>query len=288
VVVASSDLKTASGTLNGSENAVTIPAGTVDSHGSYVAGTGYTCKVPGYYEVTAYLEMSHTSVAAGGQSTYVIIAKNGTSLVYGAAIAENTSAAWTNPKAEGVVNCSANDIISFKSINPTTGASFTASRTGSGFTIKKISGPAQIAASESVSALYTGAPVTGSIGASSNTITYGTKVKDSHNAYSGGAYTVPANGTYDISSAVRASTNTSTVGQFGELIINIDGVDKYNRRYVMWAIGAYTMFGEINVKSIPLVQGQIVRINTYVQGTSPAYVSDPTMNYFSISKTGNY
>lgn len=154
------------------------------------------------------------------------------------------------------------------------------------FEIERISGPSQIAASESVSALYTGAPPTGTINNSVNTVTFGTKVKDSHNAYSGGTYTVPVSGTYSISAATYQAA-TYVAGNQTITYIVIDGVSKYfNSKFIEASTSLVQT--QVTALSIPLLAGQLVTIGTLNNATTPTFQPSASGNYFSITRTGNY
>jgi hypothetical protein len=138
----------------------------------------------------------------------------------------------------------------------------------------------------SVSALYTGAPPTGSLVAASSVI-YGTKVKDSHGAYnvSTGAYVIPISGTYDISAQVQMAFVAAV--NLGQCLIYIDGVNKFTNS-VYSNVSENNITSNVNVKAVPLLAGQIVTIRAYTGATTPSFVSDATTQYFSISKSGSY
>jgi hypothetical protein len=138
----------------------------------------------------------------------------------------------------------------------------------------------------SVSALYTGAPPTGTLTTAFNTTTFGTKVKDSHGAYSSGSYTVPLSGCYDISATV-AVTGTFVLNDAVITTIFIDGVGKYDG-YTRIFASETQAFPQVNVKSIPLLAGQVVTIRTYSAGTGLSFIAGSTNNFFSISKSGSY
>ena len=252
----------------------------LDTHGAYSTITGkYTVPVSGYYNVNA----SGDGTAAAGTFFYVSV--NG-----------NTTAGYNRPviavqevvnqgfSGSGKVFATAGQTIDIRATN----AAGSISSFGT-FQVERISGPAQIAASESVSASYTGAPPTGSLGAAFNTITFGTKVKDSHNAYSSGSYTVPSSGTYDISSMIKISgTYTTTSSLF--ISIFVDGVEVARSGYDSQTNTSTTeTYPSINLKSYPLLAGKVITIRCYVNGvTSPIFASSALSNFFSITRSGNY
>lgn len=154
--------------------------------------------------------------------------------------------------------------------------------------VSSISGSPTISAQETIGALYTGAPPTGTLGAAYNPVTFGTKVKDSHGAYSGGVYTVPVSGQYDISAQVSV-TATRTTSQLTIIAIYIDGIRKYIKQYQPDAgVTKYTYAG-ININSIPLIAGNQITIRVYESGTGAInYETNAEANFFSIVRSGGY
>jgi hypothetical protein len=153
-------------------------------------------------------------------------------------------------------------------------------------TIEQASGPAQIAASETVSALYTGNPPTGTINTSYNTVTFGTKVKDSHGAYASGVFTAPISGTYSVSAMTRQNA-TYAVGNIAAMAIAINGTTTYVTPTTA-AASQTILYPTINIHSIPLLAGQTLEIRTSNNGTTPTFTADASVNYFSITRVGNY
>lgn len=147
--------------------------------------------------------------------------------------------------------------------------------------------PFAIASYLGVGVLYTGAPVTGTLNSSYNTVTFGTKVFDSAtSSYSGGTYTVPVNGLYDISAQVQINS-TLTVGQSTIIAVYVDGVLKYAK--VSNAEGSITNKTlAVNVGSIPLLSGQLVTIRCLTEGTTNSFSSTAGYSFLSITRTGSY
>lgn len=156
--------------------------------------------------------------------------------------------------------------------------------------IEKLAGNPVISASETVGALYTGAPPTGTLGTAWNTITYGTKVKDSHGAYSSGTYTIPVSGQYDISSqvAIQMDIVAGAIAGCG-LSINNSALPIYQNQVRGQATtAAGILMPQINLKSVPLKAGDTIKVVSYAGGASPSYLSDAAINFFSITRSGGY
>lgn len=243
------------------------------SKDSHVAWTGstYVVPVPGDYQLAATLLANATG---GTIQAYVNAAAVKQMMTINTA--EYVSSALT------LENLKAGDIISFRS-----NATQTVAGVSTAFvSISRISGPSQIAASESVSALYTGAPPTGTLNGSLNNVTFGTKVKDSHNAMSGATYTVPVSGTYSVSATV-AIIGTRVLGSTDQLNILVNGASiASNIQNAGGAIG--TQYPLSSVLSYPILAGQTVTVQVATSSTTPSYDSTASRAYFSIIRTGNY
>lgn len=141
---------------------------------------------------------------------------------------------------------------------------------------------------EPVSALYTGSPPTGTLNTSFNTITFGTSVKDTHSAYSSGSYTIPISGQYDIGGAIDVTHASMALNNYVAISIYIDGVEKYTRYAFCSSTSVLEYFPQVDVKSIPLLAGQVVTIRSKTTGTTPSWVSTAANNNFYINRSGNY
>jgi hypothetical protein len=246
---------------------------TQNTTGSYDSSTGkFTAPMPGtyYFYATVY------SASAGNN---LLLYKNGSAIAQGP-VQTNASypamVSWSGPM-------NASDTME---VRP--GASITASPSATtdifyGF---RLSGPSQIAASENVSALYTGAPATGTLTGSFNTTTFGTLVKDTHGAYSGGTYTVPISGTYSVAATAEV-TATYILGKYAQIGVYVNGVQKAVG-YILTAAAVSDAGPSVHINSLPLLAGDLVTIKYYCDATGPAYASTAAYNYFSIVRTGNY
>lgn len=191
-VVASRATGTATG--GGSSGAIIVfPTSSFDTHAAYSTSTGrYTVPVSGIYRISTVINASNATI---GVFVYV----NGSSTAQLGYTQTSTSAGLANGAATIKVN--AGDLIDIRP-NGNLGA-FGANNE---FSIERLSGPAVIAASESVNAKYQSA-VNQSIANNSNTqtMTFATKAFDTHNAYntSTGIYTVPVSGKYLLTANIR-------------------------------------------------------------------------------------
>jgi hypothetical protein len=269
-----------------SETLVQLNAASPDTvGGANISTYRYTVQVPGNYAISAVVRASSLTA---NESLTVRIKQSGTSIIVINADMSNAGTASSIMVPTRIVSATAGQYFELY-VQSASDTSYDIVGTADSFTymsIQRISGPAQIAASDTVGALYTGAPPTGTLTNSYNTTTFGTKVKDSHGAYSAGSYTVPVSGQYDITARTRQNA-TYVLGKFGISSIFVDGVQKYTG--AIEAGGANTaLYPEVNVRSIPLLAGQVVTIRSYNDATTPTFSSNADQSYFSIVKTGNY
>jgi hypothetical protein len=254
-----------------------------DTHGAFSTSTGvYTVPVTGWYSVQAGVEMIGTGVA-GATEGIRIVANGGAIAANAPRIPTVNTAAAYNAAITTYLNAGAT--IKAQRYTDRTTATYTTASVAPTFSVSRVSGPSVVAATESVNALYTGNPPTGTLTTAFNTTTFGTKVKDSHNAYSGGTYTVPVSGTYDISASTSQSA-TYAINKQGITGIAINGTTLY--KGVQTAGGAnIILFPLVSIKGIPLVAGDLVTIKSYNDATTPTFAADATTNYFSIARIGN-
>lgn len=162
----------------------------VDTAGAVTTGSSwrFIAPVTGYYVVSAAFPAANTGTAA------IEMYKNG-SLAYTTNSGEDSFLCqiYTTAATSGTlgIRLNAGDYIFLTpsgTVTPTAGGSIS---------INRLSGPAVIAATESVNMSYTSP--SGTLTSSNNLCTFGTKEFDSHNAYSSGIYTVPVSGKYRVS-----------------------------------------------------------------------------------------
>jgi hypothetical protein len=172
-----------------------------DSHAAYNSTTGqYTCPVSGIYDVLA------TSGGNNGPGQ-IAVYKNGSLYSYIGTISNAAGYIWT---AAGSVQVVAGDILTL--VAP---VNITVPTIGS-ISFNRRSGPATIAASETVSAKYmiAGAGVTSSTTAPIN---FATKTWDTHSAVTTGAswkFTAPISGKYRMLAVIAVTSSAPNVAVY--------------------------------------------------------------------------
>lgn len=283
--VVAATLGTGTGTLSGSDNVVKFTATVFDTHAAYSASTGlYTCPVSGYYEIASNLDIQITS--ASGKYLNVSVYKSGVS-----AYSRENPQPGTTTNLVGSINtiiqCNAGDTLGIYSNTNGASGSFTAGTAPyyNFLSIKRLSGPAVVAATESVAALYTGGPPTGTLTSAYNTTTYATKVQDTHNAYSSGTYTVPVSGTYNFSAA-NYQNATYAINKVAVVAMAINGTALY--KGVQVAAAAVSNLHIIcTVNGVRLNAGDLVTVKSFNDATTPTFVNDASLSWFSITRVGN-
>lgn len=223
--VVSMRYNTGSGTVSGSYNLVTYTTKVYDTHNAYSSGV-YTVPLAGIYRVSAAIVASNTWVS--GQSFNAVIYKNGSNYAASGfrivnAITDNVTAA-----IETTVQCVAGDALSIYNIGAS-GATIGGSSTSEWVDITRISGPSQIAATETIGCRYF---LSGGVTADTTTpIDFSTRDFDTHGAVttgSGWKFTAPVAGIYRISSPMlttSASIVTMSVYKNGTLNSYLTDVD---------------------------------------------------------------
>lgn len=196
--------------LSGTSTSVTsstvdiVPTTVVqDTHGGMSSAT-YTVKVPGFYNIAATIR-SASSAWTQGQSFFVYYSINGADVELGFSYAHTTASFPLGASGSAIKYLNAGDTVKFRVYAGVTGTpgAFRAS-------INKISGPAQIAASDTVAARATGDPASATSG---NPIIVPTVSFDSTGSYSGstGKLTCPVSGTYSVSGALSSASSATTL-----------------------------------------------------------------------------
>jgi hypothetical protein len=200
----------ATSSLTNTASLVAYTTPVFDSHSAYSTGTGlYVVKVPGQYRVSAKI-FTNPLVASAAQYMTLYVYKNGSN--YDSALITGTgvSAQYT-VQITTLVDVVAGDTIS---IYASSAVSTTLSNISqyNNINIERLSGPSQIAASESVNAFGQNLAGTSIVNGTWVQLTTPTIVGSSHGILStGGVITIQTPGTYIVTSAV--TFNPSASGQ---------------------------------------------------------------------------
>jgi hypothetical protein len=214
-VVAMNAVKTSGNhTSTGNFQDVAWDSGYTDTHGAF-DGTTYTVKVPGWHDIAARVGVVYH--ATGTRNVAILV--NGSIVTYG-----NTSTPInpyvTAPQAFYSANLKAGDTIKIQATQDSGG---NLAYNGGTLSISRKSGPAQIAASESVNLRYTSTST--SVTTSTPTVVVSTKDYDSHLSYnnSTGTFVAPTAGKYAIGFMIRSPSQAWTAGQLIELYYSKNG-----------------------------------------------------------------
>jgi hypothetical protein len=199
---------------------IVFPTVISDTNGTYNSTTGiYTIAVPGYYNIKAQVT---NSGAAAGQSNGFELWKNGSASVYGGFV-YGKQAGDRNVCILDVDNLPlvAGDQLKIR-INASSAGTYNTFLGTPFFSVQRVSGPAQIAASEKLYLQYTGNAGT-VLTANVTNLDFTTKVIDSSGAWNGTTYTATKPGWYTVLGSMAATATTTN-----DLYIYVNGTVKYN------------------------------------------------------------
>jgi len=240
-----------------------------DTTSSYSTSTGrFTAPASGYYEFNGGVYYTIGGTAPSSFATYFL--KNGT----GDAISNSTSDAFITSKnysnrMSAVIYLNAGDYVSMWA--SAVGQAVTIQNSGSTndvtfFYGKKIQGPNQVAATETVAARYTSTS-TASIPSAGLVLNFDTKDFDTHGAVTTGAawkFTAPVAGKYRVTAGFETSNTAaaSAIGQwFG--IVNKNGASYQQVIYInAGTTTSYRKFGRGSTV-LNLVAGDTISFSVY-------------------------
>ena len=267
---------------------------TFDTHGAFNTSTGnYTCPVPGYYKCIGSLLFTAASSAVGNNAQLGISRNNAAPLTQSVSLVEAANNVVRQVSHEEVIYCNAGDTLApFVSSTMTSPFVF-GSAPLTFFSVERLSGPSQIAASESVSARYKTAAGQ-SIGITTgDAVDFGTKDWDSHNAVTNPTtdfrFYAPISGEYQINTSIRWDGSfTSNNVVFQRLYKNGIAGDIVNLVTVpvTGATNNLTVAGSIKIK---LLAGEYIQLYAlHQEGTARNLFANAISNWIEINRVGNY
>jgi hypothetical protein len=285
VIALGTAFQTPTGTLSSAFNVVKFGTISTDTAAGYSTSTGlYTCPVTGIYSIGGSLEVTGTYTAA--QNTRAVVFKNGStqlgSGVY-TAVGSETATVHTVTVPTIQVQCNAGDTLGLYSWTNATSVTYTSTLSGSTLSIQRLTGPAVVAASESVNARYynTATAISGSLA----TISWTTKDFDSHNQMSSGTYTVPVTGKIQVSFSLALTAVSAAAGNAVVVQIQKNGtaVSDFTSVYQ----NTQTTLSVTGSDIISCVAGDTLRIQVSSAATTPSITSSNTKNFISLARVGN-
>jgi hypothetical protein len=258
-----------------------------DTHGAYSSGV-VTIPVPGRYKITGHANIPGTYTV--NQFATLAINKNGTEVKDFTTYAGGSMSAL-QAGGEYTANFNAGDTLAMRVYSNATSPSVSNSSVWTFFGVTRVSGPAQIAASETVAARYTDAAgqnlVTGTI------YNWATKDYDTHNAVTTGAswkFTAPMVGKYRIN--CRWITGSATSGAIGNIVgLRLSKNGGAAAAYV--AISYAVVTGSIaktgtGATTVNLVAGDTISL-LGLNNTGSTHTTDASSdeNFIEIERVGN-
>ncbi len=274
---------TPTGTLNGTLNTATFPTLVSDTHGAYAAGT-YTVPVSGLYNVTAQSLITSTNVA-GSSTAGASVFINGVEKYTWIEVAIST--AVSEPKVSvNSVPLVAGDLVTIRFNSSGSSLSYTSNATRNFFSISRVSGPAAIAATDTVAAAYT--DTAGSvISTTLQKYAYATKVFDTHSAYGhSGIYTIPISGRYQINAILGTAGTTMLIADTYGVGILQNNTLKFYSQVNGNGSGANGWFATPS-GILSCVAGDTLCISAIKTTLGSTAINAAGENYFSIHRIGN-
>lgn len=261
---------------------------TYDTHGAASTGTGlFTAPVSGYYQSTGHLNVDSGSGESGFAIQYV---KNGVGGEVLVRAGKSASTAGFN--YAGVFNTTiflnAGDTFGIQRAQ----AAGTVNITSGLWHIQRVSGPSQIAASESVNAAYSTAAGQAVPNTTDTIVNFGTKDFDSHNAVTTGAswkFTAPIAGVYQVS-VICTLGFTASSAVTGESIANLfkNGATVSGLGIRNHDVANNSMAAMQGAQLVKMNAGDYIDIRIYQNnGASKNLEANATKNRISITRVGN-
>lgn len=163
--------------------------------------------------------------------------------------------------------------------------------TSSKIDVKRLSGPAVVAASESVVAYAVNKTPTGTISGSYSGVKFGAMDKDSHGMYSDSTnlFTAPQSGVYELDAMVEIQNSSVSAGnEFYLTIFTGSGATALGGDWKAATGSSPTRVMLHATKSRRLLAGQNMSVSIISQGSSPTYAAVIGGSSVTFKRIGNY
>lgn len=294
-VVAAQAQSTGRNYSTGSDQVLLWSSKQIDTHSKFDVSTGlFTCPVPGIYEISASIDVMANNGGgqwSAGNVLQLKAYKNGSFYAYMDRYQQQTNAAANgyaaNVSGTAKIQCNAGDTIGAYIFGNCTSPML--SNGGETITIKLLSGPAQIAASESVSAkiyLSGNHSVTGTL----TDVAFNTKDWDSHGCFNLSTYTLtaPVAGIYSFQPTAEWSVGSTNASDMQFIL-----TDSANNVLAELIRGpaATTSPPAPSSTTLRLLAGETVKVRVSQNSGGTNWTLSGGNNYrtsISINKVGNY
>ncbi len=260
---------------------------TIDTHGATTTGASakFTAPISGLYSIKAQVAYA----AAGTGIRYVIRVRKNSSVI-------NSYELDYTAVGAGIISLPVNTLVSLNSgetidvVTAHTGAGSQSLSGGTAFnyvSVERMSGPSQIAATETVALSVAG--TTSTVTSSQATVAPWTTVEvDTNGSFNAttGVWTCPASGVYSISAQLRFGWASVTVGQAvlmsiyknntTDLAFNQETVDVSTKTFVVMNVD----------RVVRLVAGDTIRIQASNAATTPTINTSAAYGLLSIVRIG--
>ncbi len=265
-----------------------------DKQGAW-ASNKYTVQTPGVYDISATIAILSTNVVVDYYQAAIY--KNGAIAIEGGKTLASTVSTTQSRSVKGTLDLVAGDYLElyFYGGGNNSASTLTADGISSGQTtfidISKKSGPAQIAASDTV-AMRAGTTNAQAItSGSAPTITTWTIQDDTHGAFNvtTGIYTVPVSGRYHIESNLTCASRAWTTGSNAYIFIGSGGTTTTNfGLQTIWASQTSAMIFNGSTTKRYLAGDTILTFMNNNSGGTCTLDGSATDNWITITRVGNY
>lgn len=267
----------ASGTTNltsGAQVVIVFGTKSIDTHSAMNASTGVlTVPVSGQYRIASSNIFTPASAPAAGNEIRLEVNKNGSvdTVIYKSQY-QSTQQVPVGLSGSTIVNCVAGDTLSVGIWHNAANTAVSGSGNQATISIERISGPATIAASDTVSARYTTTTATALSGVAVQ-IPFTIKDYDTTNSMSGGIFTAPIAGKYLITTHFVATGSSA-------------GTFYYRKNGSNFAQSSATASIYSGSEQLNLLAGDTIQIFADSGGT-PTIATTAGANAITILRVGN-